>query len=146
VICGAPFSEAGVICDAILATTILAKEALKEDKYARVSREIPNILLTFTSANKGIETFLKELQPHWTDVTFTEESRKDVTEVNQVIDALKEAVRVLYGAYGEYLSSLGMSDTQISVVRACAGGKVKEKAKLLSNGKGKGKTMEMEQI
>jgi hypothetical protein len=142
VICGAPYSEAGVVCDAILATTILAKQALKEDKYARVSREIPSILLTFSSTIKSIEVFLKELQPHWSDVAFTEASRMDVVEVNQVLGALKDAVGVLLGGYGEYLPGLGMSEGQIRDVRASTGPGAKEKSKL----KLKGKEQEMEQI
>jgi nucleoporin NDC1 len=138
VVCGTPYSESGVIVDAVQAVTVLAREALREDKYARVSREIPSILLTLTSAIKSIEAFLGSLEPHHSDIFFTQGSRKEVEEVNEVLIALKDAVGALFGVYGEYLPGLGMSDGQIGEIKAVANVPRKDK--------GKQKVVEMEKI
>lgn len=130
VVCGkAGYSESGVLVDAISAVTILAKQALKEDKFARVQREIPNILSTFAETINAIEGFLGSLAPHGTDVFFTQETRKEVVEVNNVLAALKDATGSLLMVYGEYLTNLGMSQAQISEVKAVANVPRKDKGK-----------------
>jgi nucleoporin NDC1 len=138
VVCGAPYSESGVIVDAVMAVTVLAKEALREDKFARVQREIPSILMTFTNAITGIEAFLANLAPHGSDVLFTEESRKEVEEVNEVLVALKDATGTLLGVYGEYLVGLKMTPAQIAEIKAVANVPRKDKGKV--------RAVEMEKI
>lgn len=130
VVCGkGGYSESGLLIDAVQAVTVLAKEALREDKFARVQREIPNILLTFTEAIKSIEAFLGSLAPHGSDVFFTPDTRKEVAEVNEVLGALKDATGGVLLVYGEYLSSLQMTDTQIAEVKAVANVPRKDKGK-----------------
>lgn len=130
VVCGkGGYSESGVLVDAISAVTILVKEALREDKFARVQKEIPNILLTFTETINAIEGFLGGLAPHATDVFFTQESRKEVVEVNEVLQALKDSTGGILMMYGEYLSNLGMNHAQVSEVKAVANVPRKDKGK-----------------
>lgn len=130
VVCGkGGYSESGILVDAIIAVTVLAREALREDKFALVQREVPNILLTFTEAINAIEGFLASLAPHGTDVFFTQESRREVVEVNEVLVTLKDATGSLLMVYGEYLSGLQMTSTQISEVKAVANMPRKDKGK-----------------
>ncbi|RDI85162.1 hypothetical protein Vi05172_g4562 [Venturia inaequalis] len=130
VVCGkGGYSESGVLVDAISAVTILVKEALREDKYAKVQREIPSILLTFTETINAIEGFLGSLVPHGTDVFFTQESRKEVLEVNEVLQALKDSTGDILMGYGEYLTNLGMNKAQISEVKAVANVPRKDRGK-----------------
>ncbi|QDS76534.1 hypothetical protein FKW77_006103 [Venturia effusa] len=130
VVCGKDgYSESGVLIDAISAVSILAKEALKGDHYARVQREIPNILLTFTETINAIESFLASSAPHGTDVFFTQDARGEVIEVNEVLQVLKDSTGGILMVYGEYLANLGMSQAQISEVKAVAAVPRKDKGK-----------------
>ncbi|TLD22569.1 nuclear envelope protein [Venturia nashicola] len=130
VVCGkGGYSESGVLVDAISAVTILVKEALREDTFATVQKEIPNILSTFAETINAIEGFLGSLAPHSTDVFFTQESRQGVVEVNEVLQALKDSTGVILMAYGEYLTNLGMNKAQISEVKAVANVPRKDKEK-----------------
>lgn len=138
VVCGTPYSESATIVDAVQAITILAREALREDKFAKVQKDIPTILLTFTSAITSIESFLKSLEPHGSDVFFSPECRNEVSEVNDVLVALKDATGALLGVYGEYLPAIGMSEGEIREVRGVA--------RVERMGKGKGRAVEMEKI
>lgn len=140
IVCGTPYSRTGVIVDATDALTRLVVESLKEDVYGQVSKDVVAILRTYVITLKTIQGFVQTLKPHWTDVEFVEASRTQVKEVNAVVDALRDGLSAILGAFGEYLSSMGLSSSEVREIKAL----VAEGRKTNEIAKDKG--MEMEQM
>ncbi|KAF2707074.1 hypothetical protein K504DRAFT_483270 [Pleomassaria siparia CBS 279.74] len=116
VVNGAPYSRQSSIVNAITTLTNLTVASLKEDEYGQFNTEVPQMVRVFTTAIKKIEEYMESLQVHWTDVDCLkkpEAERKDIPEVNVVLDTLKEGLERILGAFNEYLSPMGMSRVEI---------------------------------
>jgi len=85
VVTGAPYGAHTPLLASISSLSRLAIASLKEDEYGTVSKDVANIIRTFTAAENGIVRFVSSLQPHWTDVEFND-ARK-VEEVEEVLDS-----------------------------------------------------------
>jgi nucleoporin NDC1 len=117
VICGTPYSRAGVIIDAVDALTRLAVESLREDTYGKVSKDVAAIVRVFADTITAIEAFVAGLEPHWTDVEFSSRKRGSVKEINEILDTLRDGLGAILGAYGEYLGGLGMGDKELKAIK-----------------------------
>jgi len=154
VVCGTPYSQVSVIVDAIDALTRLIVESLKEDVYGQVSGDVVAIVRTYLSTLKAIQTFVKDTKPHWTDVSFSEKKRIEVGEVNAVVDALRDGLGAVLGAFGEYLPAMGLSSAEIRAIKgSVAEGQSQKKIesapgkeKAVENGRTKERRREMEQV
>jgi nucleoporin NDC1 len=118
VVCGTPYSKAGAIVDAIDSLTKLVVESLKEDIYGKVSGDVVEIIRTYLTTLKAVQKYVKDAKPHWSDITFTETKRSQIKDVNEVIEALGDGLAGMLGAFGEYLTSLGLSSAEIKEVKA----------------------------
>lgn len=75
VIAGTPTSNKTNIIHAMKALSKLAVCSLKEDDYGSVQRDVPKIIRTLTETIQLIEKFVRELEPHWTDVSYLEKEK-----------------------------------------------------------------------
>ena len=128
IICGSPYSMEGIIVDAADALARLVVEALKEDVYGQVQHSVVDIIKEYAKTIKSIEKFLKEAEPHWSDVEFKERDSGSIKEVNEIVRALKDGLGWMVGAYGEYLPAMGMSEKDIKDVKKALGDGASEKA------------------
>lgn len=113
VINGSPYSRQSTTVDAIRALTRLAANAVKEDTMGLVYKDVSTIIRTFMSVTKNVELFLAECPVHWTDVDFRESNRRKVDEVEVVLEELRSGLESMLITYGEYLSELKLSPSEI---------------------------------
>jgi nucleoporin NDC1 len=118
VVCGAPYSKASVIVDAVDALTRLVVESLKEDIYGQVSGDVVGIIRSYLATLKAVQGYVKSATPHWSDVTFSEAKRAQVKDVNEVVEALSDGLAAVLGAFGEYLPSMGLASGETREVKA----------------------------
>jgi nucleoporin NDC1 len=123
VICGAPSARTGIIVFAAGSLAKLCTESLREDPYGAVAKDVKSIIGVYADAIRDVERFLRDAKPHWTDVYFTEPQRGRVEEVNTVVDALRVDLQDILGAFGEYASSLGISEKELAEAKMLAGGR-----------------------
>jgi hypothetical protein len=112
VICGSPNSRSRIIINAADALAQLARFSINEDGPGQVQNDLPELLRTLASTIKDIENFVKTVQPHWTDVYFSEKERR-VDEVEVVLDALKNALEEIVRAFGEYFGSMAVKPAEV---------------------------------
>jgi len=130
VVCGSPTSRTGIIVDAVLSLSKLATESLKEDPYGQVAKDVRTIVASMVKALKDIKGFMLEgLQPHWSDVNFRESERQRVEEVNYVVDALKEGLGSVLGAFGEYAAGVGLSEKELQEAKKLVASREMEERK-----------------
>lgn len=120
VVLGTPYSELHPIVDSITALSALAKASITEDSYGLVAKDVPLLIRAFVSIILSIEGFVRGLQPHWTDVEFTESDRK-IEEIELIVGALKGGLRDIVGAFGSYATELGITAGEIRNAKAVAG-------------------------
>lgn len=118
VVCGSPYAKTGIIISSVDALTQLARHSLKEDKHGCVQQNVLEIFRTFSGTIKTIETFLKTLPPHWTDVDFHDDKRQEVHEVNDLLEALKAGLSDLLLTFGEYMGYLGANGIEVKDAKA----------------------------
>jgi nucleoporin NDC1 len=134
---GSEYSTASVTVSAIDALTQLLVQSLKEDKYAQVSKSVPTIIRVYAAAINAVEVFLRDLVPHWSDVKFQKQQRSKVEDVNVLLEALREGLEDIFGAFGEYLEGMGMGAQEITQLKGlCAWRPALDDSK-----KGKGKML-----
>jgi len=126
VVTGAPYGAHTPLLASISSLSRLAIASLKEDEYGTVSKDVANIIRTFTAAENGIVRFVSALQPHWTDVEFDDDRK--VEEVEDVLKALREGLKGLVNEFGEFADELGLGMGEIRAAKEVVGrGVVKEK-------------------
>lgn len=123
VVCGAPSARTSIIVFAARSLAKLCTESLREDPYGAVAKGVKSIVGAYADAIRDIERFLRDAKPHWTDVYFNEPQRGNVEEVNTVVDALRVGLQGILGAFGEYASSLGISEKELAEAKMLAGGR-----------------------
>lgn len=127
VIGGSPYSRSSTIINAITAIVELAVHSIKEDIMGQVSKDIPTIVRTLSSAITNIESFLSSFAPHPTDVNFKDAQRRSVPEVEEIIVALRQGLKRIVIAHGEYLQAEGLSRDEIREVKILIGPEMSEK-------------------
>ena len=106
-----------VILNAVSALSILASYITAEDSYGKASRDIANIIRTHVGTITAMEDFVAWLQPHWTDVEFKD---KKVTDIDEIVKALKEGLRNTLDIFENY-SELGLSLKEKRIAKEKAG-------------------------
>lgn len=120
VVLGTPYSALHPILDSITALSALAQASISEDPYGMVAKDVPLLIRAFVSTISTVEGFVANLQPHWTDVEFSDSDRK-VEEVELVVATLKGGLRDIVAAFGSYATELGMAAGEMRTARGVAG-------------------------
>jgi nucleoporin NDC1 len=116
VVNGAPYSRQSSILNAITTLANLTVFSLTEDEFGQFNTEVPEMVRVFTAAIKKIEEYMAGLQIHWTDVDCwarPEAERKKIPEVEVVMEALKEGLERILGAFNEFLIPMGMTRAEV---------------------------------
>ena len=116
------YSSACVVINAVDALTNLTTNSLTEDKYAQVSKSVPQIIRFYAAAIQGLESFVAGLQPHWSDVG----GKERVGDVDTLLTALKQGLESVFGVFGEYLDGLGMGSSEVKQYKMLLGRRGKE--------------------
>ncbi|KAK4098238.1 hypothetical protein N658DRAFT_568877 [Parathielavia hyrcaniae] len=116
---GAPHGEPSLYVNAACALGQLAVHSLREDRYGNVQRDVAAMVRALTAVAKKLEAFREDagLAIHWTDV----EGKRECPEVDEVLDALRDALGRLIGAFGPYARDLRLSLTDVRLAREAAG-------------------------
>jgi nucleoporin NDC1 len=111
---GSPYSRKMLIYNAITILTNLAVASLKEDVHGQFQNEVPDIVRAITAAIKALEDYAKAL-------------KTTIPEIEEPKTALKEALGKILGAFNEYLSTMGMTCTEIQEAKECLAKQMEEK-------------------
>lgn len=139
-------SNVSIIVDATDSLTRLAVCSLKEDRFGRVSRDVANIVRSYTTTITNIQNFIQNLNVRWTDVAFDRRPRSQVVdeektrtrweevafqgdietgrvveEVGEVLLALREGLGDLLNEFGEFRGELGLSLAEMRVAKEAVG-------------------------
>lgn len=113
VVCGYPSSRASIIVDAISSASNFAVHSISEDTPGQVQKDVGKLARTLVDLQIAIQKFVGfTLQPHWTDAQFRDTDRRKVTEVNEIMDALKGGVHGILETFESYLTDVGISATE----------------------------------
>jgi nucleoporin NDC1 len=123
IILGSPYGDVGIIVDAIDTLTQLSVCSLSEDPFGNVSRDVPEIIRTFTTVIARLDGFKQSLGVHWTDV----EKKRESPEVDIILAALKSGLNELLEAFGDYSVDLRLSQSDMRMAREAATPPAKEK-------------------
>lgn len=121
VIFGVPRSNLVNIVHAVRSLSALVLASLKEDDYGQAAKDVPAIIRTYTAAIADMQKFLIILEPSWTDVEFNASKSRQVREVADVIQELRNGLEQMLLAFGEYASSLGLSKREVREAKEAVG-------------------------
>lgn len=116
IVLGSPYGDVGTIVDAVDSLTRLSVCSLAEDPYGNVSRDVPEIIRSFTTVIATLEGFKQSLGLHWTDV----EKKQDSPEVDVILSALKGGLNELIAAFEDYSVDLRLSQSDMRMARNAA--------------------------
>lgn len=120
VVLGTPYSALHPIIDSITTLSTLAPASITEDPYGTVAKDVPLLIRAFVSIISSIENFVSTLQPHWTDVEFSDTDRQ-VEEVEMIVRALKAGLKGIVAEFDVYTTELGMAAGEMRTAKAVAG-------------------------
>lgn len=115
---GSPSSSCGHIIDSIDALSRLAVASLTEDRFGKVSPDVPLLIRTFMRTMTTVENFMQGMGPHWTDVEGVGDKR--IAEVEAVLLALREGLKMLVEGFEAFKVPLRISDKEIDDARRLA--------------------------
>lgn len=118
VVLGSPVGRARAIVFASRALSGLCVTSLREDDFGQVAKSIASIIRTYVDAITAIESFVRGLQPHWSDVDFRESDRS-VQEVQKTVRCLREGLESVVLSFGEYAGAVGVSKKELREAREC---------------------------
>jgi len=121
VIFGIPRSNRVNIVHAIRSLTSLVLASLKEDDYGQAAKDVPAIIRTYTATIGDIQKFLTVLEPSWTDVEFDAGSSRQVREISDVVQELRNGLEQMLLAFGEYATSLGLNKREVREAKEAVG-------------------------
>ncbi|KAK6070101.1 nucleoporin protein Ndc1-Nup [Seiridium cupressi] len=136
-ILGTPFGDVSLYVNSAFALSRLAVASLAEDNYGNVQRDVPTIIRTLTTVIKKIEMFQENFPLHWTDTDGVRQS----DDVEEVLDALREALARVITAFERYSSDLRLTRTDLRLAKEAA--QKKEEVQPIID---KGKQPEMKQV
>ena len=118
VVLGSPISRSPTIVHASKALSTLCAKSLKEDDYGQVAKSVALIVRTYVEVITAVESFIRELNPHWSDVDFVPRNR-EVKEVREVVACLRQGLEEVLLTFGEYAGSVGVSKKELREAREC---------------------------
>ena len=121
VIFGIPRSNRVNIVHAIRCLTALVLASLKEDDYGQAAKDVPAIIRTYTATIGEIQKFLTVLEPSWTDVEFDARKSRQVQEISDVVQELRNGLEQMLLAFGEYANSLGLTRREVRDAKEAVG-------------------------
>jgi nucleoporin NDC1 len=124
IVLGAPYSRISLICNAVTALTNLTTFSLKQDELGRFHQGVPQIINIFTVAIKKIDEYMAGVEIHWSDygtLKKPEAERRNVPQVNEVRECLREGLEKILGSFNEYLGALGLSKLEILEAKKAVG-------------------------
>ncbi|KAK3653209.1 hypothetical protein LTR56_004745 [Elasticomyces elasticus] len=128
VVLGVPYGRGVDIVHASRALTSLVVASLKEDSFGQVSKDVANIVRSYTATIGNIRSFIAGLAPHWSDVGFTDAQRdlsaggsEGLGEVQEVLEVLRQGLEEVVLAFGEYAAGLGLTHAEMRVARQVIG-------------------------
>lgn len=127
VICGAPYSHTATIVAATRSLALLVTHSLKEDKFGEVQKDVASIIRAYNTTVSSINSFISQLQPHWSDVEFTPETRQHVEEVEMIKEALIDGLKAMVGGFGEFAGSIGLSGADLGQAKMLLGPEMQHK-------------------
>ncbi|KAF2399133.1 hypothetical protein EJ06DRAFT_512207 [Trichodelitschia bisporula] len=109
-VCGAPYSTASVLVDAVDALTGLAMASLAEDEVGCVQRDLGRIIREMNGAAAAVEGFLAGKGVRLED--------EGVEDVRAVVEALKGGLQTILAAFGKYVDAIeGLSRADVREAR-----------------------------
>ncbi|KAL9047106.1 MAG: hypothetical protein Q9214_000232 [Letrouitia sp. 1 TL-2023] len=117
---GDPYTEVGLIVDAIDSLASFASSSLHEDRLGQVARDVPLILRTFVRAYQTLSVFVNSLEVHWTDKSFQEEDRKS-GDIGTILGSLEDSLRVLAEGFGKFATDIGLEDKDLKAATTIVG-------------------------
>jgi len=121
VVFGVPRSNRVNIVHAIRSLTSLVLASLKEDDYGQAAKDVPAIIRTYTGTIGEIQNFLAVLEPSWTDVEFDPRRSRQVQEITDLVQELRNGLEQMLLAFGEYANSLGLTRREVRDAKEAVG-------------------------
>lgn len=115
-ILGAPYGDVSLYVNSAFALSRLAVASLIEDNYGNVQRDVPAIIRTLTTLIKKLEIFQENFPAHWTDANGMRQS----DDLEEVLDALKDAISRVVVAFEKYSSDLKLTRTDLRLAKEAA--------------------------
>lgn len=113
---GAPYGDASLLVNSAYALSRLAVASLNEDNYGNVYRDVSTIIRTLTTVIKKVEIFKENFPGHWTDTN----GARQTPEVDEVLEALKDALTRIINAFEKYSSDLKLTRTDLRLAKEAA--------------------------
>lgn len=126
IVLGSPHSKLAAIIDATESVKCLLIASLEEDQFGKVQADVPSVVRLFTKIIMTLESFAGKdgLKPHWSDVDSISadgvQPSRSVEQVDIVIDALKNGLSELLGAFSLYLNEVGVVGQDLQLAREAA--------------------------
>jgi nucleoporin NDC1 len=124
IVLAAPYSRISLICNAITALTNLTTFSLKQDELGHFHHGVPSIIRIFTLAINRIDDYMASVQVHWSDyesLQKPEAERKNVPQVTEVREGLREGLERILGTFNEFLGGMGLSKVEIMEAKKAVG-------------------------
>lgn len=112
-----PYAELSLHVNAITVLGQLACRSLTEDRFGNVQRDVAQVIRTFTTVIGKLDAFVKAFPMHWTDV----EARRESPEADEILDAMRCALREMVAEFGPYSDDLRLSLRDMRLAREAAG-------------------------
>lgn len=119
IVFGSPYSNAADVHNAARALARLTVASLREDSFGQAQKDVGNIMRVFMEVIQDLQTLLRTLEPHWTDVYFNGTRR--VPEVDELLITLKEGLGSIVMNFGEYIEVLGITKAELRTAKNLAG-------------------------
>lgn len=112
-ILGSPYGDVSLYVNSAFSLSRLAVASLTEDNYGNVHRDVPAIIRTFTTLIKKLEIFQENFPAHWTDTN----GARQCNILEDVLDALKDALARVVTAFEKYSSDLKLTRTDLRLAK-----------------------------
>lgn len=140
-------SGKGIFIHSVKILEKLIMASLTEDRYGSVQKDIAEVVRTLTSTIVLMEKYVKEAQPHWSDV---ERRGGGKGEVVECLEVLKRSLEQIVLGFGEYADTLGLSLKEVREAREAAVVVVPQRGAIEDSQRGKkqvtGSERRMEQV
>jgi nucleoporin NDC1 len=113
---GQPHAEPSLYVNAATSICRLVVCSVVDDEYGNVHRDLPSIVRTLTSIIRKVEALRESFPVHWTDTN----GKKDCPEVDQVLDAVRNGLGDVIGAFEKYSHDLRLTQSDIRLAKEAA--------------------------